>query len=187
VQPQSGFAFSVWAKATSASTTNVLLAAYDASIGAYLQVFQTGNAYYFRIHQSAVTGTPYIGRLGGTTSTNLFHLAGKWTGGTTSASISLWLNGQRVDTANSESGTFTQPFGGSIPLLIGGQIFGGTVNAPWAGHILDVSAFSQPFSDNTIRTLSLRPGIMMELAPRRRSALVAGFNRRRRLLVGAGS
>ena len=47
--------------------------------------------------------------------------------------------------------------------------------------------YSRALTLNEIRLLSSRRGIANELAQRRRSALVAGFNRRRRLLVGAGS
>ena len=55
------------------------------------------------------------------------------------------------------------------------------------GFIDDVRVYSRALSAKEISILSSRRGIAYELAPRRRSALVAGFNRRRRLLVGAGS
>jgi hypothetical protein len=55
------------------------------------------------------------------------------------------------------------------------------------GSISQVAIWTRFLSNKEISLVSLRPGIAHELAPRRRSALVAGFNRRRRLLVGAGS
>lgn len=57
------------------------------------------------------------------------------------------------------------------------------------GQIDDVMLFDRSLPANEIRLLSSRRGIAYELAPRRRSSVqvTASFNRRRRLLVGAGS
>ncbi len=62
-----------------------------------------------------------------------------------------------------------------------------SVLVPWVGQIDDVRVYGRVLSSNEITLLASRRGIAFELASRRRSALVAGFNRRRRLLVGAGS
>ena len=52
----------------------------------------------------------------------------------------------------------------------------------------DMALFNRFVSASNHRLLSTRRGIAYELAPRRRSSVqVAAFNRRRRLLVGAGS
>jgi hypothetical protein len=56
----------------------------------------------------------------------------------------------------------------------------------WPGLLDDVRVYSI-VNPSILYRLASRRGIAYELAPRRRSALVAGFNRRRRLLVGAGS
>jgi hypothetical protein len=54
--------------------------------------------------------------------------------------------------------------------------------------ISQVAIWTRFLSNKEISLVSLRPGIAHELAPRRRSSVaVAAFNRRRRLLVGAGS
>ncbi len=58
---------------------------------------------------------------------------------------------------------------------------------PINAHFDDIRIYNRALTENEIRILASRRGIAYELAPRRRSALVAGFNRRRRLLVGAGS
>jgi len=55
------------------------------------------------------------------------------------------------------------------------------------GYVKDLLIHNRVLSSNEIKLLSSRSGIAYELAPRRRASLVAGFNRRRRLLVGAGS
>jgi hypothetical protein len=55
------------------------------------------------------------------------------------------------------------------------------------GQVDDVRLYHRELQVREIRQLASRRGIAYELAPRRRSALVSGFNRRRRLLVGAHS
>jgi len=52
----------------------------------------------------------------------------------------------------------------------------------------DLRVYTRKLSAQEIRLLASRRGIAYEMAPRRRTSLqVAAFNRRRRLLVGAGS
>jgi len=53
--------------------------------------------------------------------------------------------------------------------------------------IADARFYLRTLSSAEHNVLASRPGIAYDLAPRRRASLVAGFNRRRRLLVGAGS
>jgi hypothetical protein len=56
------------------------------------------------------------------------------------------------------------------------------------GQIDDLRLYSRILSAQEIRLLASRRGIAYEMAPRRRSSVqVAAFNRRRRLLIGAGS
>ena len=51
--------------------------------------------------------------------------------------------------------------------------------------ITDVGVWGRALKPNEVKTLSIRPGIAYELAPRRRSSSAVQFNRRRRLLLGA--
>jgi hypothetical protein len=61
-------------------------------------------------------------------------------------------------------------------------------NEPLRGSVCDFMVFPWLLSDAEKRILALRPGVAYELAPRRRASVqVAAFNRRRRLLIGAGS
>jgi hypothetical protein len=59
----------------------------------------------------------------------------------------------------------------------------------WNGNMDDMMVFNGPVSARQAALLASRRGIAYELAPRRRSSaqVVASFNRRRRLLIGAGS
>lgn len=60
---------------------------------------------------------------------------------------------------------------------------------PMDGTLDDVRLYNRALSANEVLILASRRGIAYELAPRRRAsaAVAASFNRRRRLLVGAGS
>jgi hypothetical protein len=54
--------------------------------------------------------------------------------------------------------------------------------------ITETQQWNRVLSANEVRLLSQRPSLAYELAPRRRASVqVASFNRRRRLLIGAGS
>lgn len=62
------------------------------------------------------------------------------------------------------------------------------ISTTFTGQLDDTRIYSRCLSDWEHRLLASRRGIAYELAPRRRSSVqVAAFNRRRRLLVGAGS
>lgn len=54
-------------------------------------------------------------------------------------------------------------------------------------NVDSVMIHNRVLSPNEIAVLALRRGIAYELAPRRRASVAVAFNRRRRLLVGAGS
>lgn len=104
------------------------------------------------------------------------HVGLSWSNGTP---MRLWINGRNTaSTANNyaaQSETTTE---------ILGNYSGGTVS--FGGNVDDTRRYNRALSGNEIRTLASRRGIAYELAPRRRSReLVAAFNRRRRLLLGA--
>lgn len=62
-----------------------------------------------------------------------------------------------------------------------------TTSLSFGGQIDDIRRYTRPLLANEIALLGSRRGIAYELAPRRRSSSGIAFNRRRRLLVGAGS
>jgi hypothetical protein len=140
-----------------------------AGTGLYFSVDTAGGAYWYPVFASPV----------GTITQGAWQtICGTWDGTTArlfidakqAGSTAIW---GRTDSASS--------------LELGRVIF----NTPfYDGNGRMVSEFrryNRALSQRDIALLSLRSGIAFELAPRRRSALVAGFNRRRRLLVGASS
>jgi hypothetical protein len=78
---------------------------------------------------------------------------------------------------------------GTLRLCFGASFRGAAIVDNFASvHITDIMIYPRDVSGDLLPVLKLRPGIAYELAPRRRSSVqVAGFNRRRRLLLGAQS
>ncbi len=135
-------------------------------------------------------GVSYGTRLGtggtaGRLITNTWHdMVMTWDGGTTYTSVTFWVDG-KIDAQNNvdSSGAFASIKSANLPLTIGAEYVGTHLN----GQISDVRLYRRILSPSEIRSLSLRPGIAYELAPRRRSSVAVQFNRRRRLLIGAGA
>lgn len=97
--------------------------------------------------------------------------------------IRIYING--IQKAVSTSATAAMPSGtGAIRIGRQQSVAQGFLN----GSIYEIRIYSRELSQKEAALLSLRPGISQELAPRRRSSVqVVTGNRRRRLLVGAGS
>ena len=105
----------------------------------------------------------------------------------TGSDFQIYINGisqsLTAETAFSSLGS-----GDSTRTLNIGRTNNSSTIVPMSGWIDDVRIYSAPLEQNSVRLLASRRGIAYELAPRRRSSVqVAAFNRRRRLLVGAGS
>lgn len=86
----------------------------------------------------------------------------------------------------------TLTFAGTAPATISSDVSLKLARRDWSvSHSScqadDVLAYDRPLTHNEVRRLSTRRGIAYELAPRRRASVAVQFNRRRRLLVGAGS
>ena len=97
--------------------------------------------------------------------------------------IRVYING--IQTVVSTSATAAMP-SGTGTIRVGRQQ--SAVQSFLNGSIYEIRIYSRELSQQEAALLSLRPGISQELAPRRRSSVqVAGFNRRRRLLIGASS
>jgi hypothetical protein len=108
-------------------------------------------------------------------------------GGAANGVYTWYVNGALV-ASQSYSGTLTLPT--ARPLEIGGDVtnaryFGGANSRP--NKLNDLRFYNRQLSPNEVQLLASRLGISYEMAFRRRASFVAGFNRRRRLLVGAGS
>jgi hypothetical protein len=113
------------------------------------------------------------------------HVACVYKGGALSTA-SIYVNGIEY-TAATGTGSGIPNTATTAPIAIG---FEPTASSGFlTGSISDITAWNRALSSNEISLLAMRPGIAYELAPRRRSSVqvAASFNRRRRLLVGAGS
>jgi hypothetical protein len=147
--------------------------------------------WYFAIEAANVVGMILQGTPGsaiivysvasGVSDGRLRQVGCTYNGSGNASGIELFVNGRKVNKTtilNSSSGTTIN----SLDTVIGGV---SSTDFPLVGSVADVRIYDRVIPDSVFRILGLRPNLAYELAPRRRSALVAGFNRRRRLLVGA--
>lgn len=130
-----------------------------------------GNNGIYQVSGTSIDVYPY-GLTGGSfTAGKWTHMSVTWDGTT----ARLYINGVQAVTSAAN------------PLFDVSNI-GYEPNESANGGIDDVLLHSVCLSPRSVKLLASRRGIAYELAPRRRSLVqVAGFNRRRRLLVGAGS
>lgn len=103
-----------------------------------------------------------------------------WAMTLTASTLKGYRNGVEVLSAAGPATipTFTQS------LMLGFYGGGGVYSNGFAD---DLVLYNRAISPAEIRLLASRRGIAYELAPRRRSSAAVQFNRRRRLLIGAGS
>ena len=161
------------------------------TVGAgYRCIFSKGNgvslySYSLNINVTAAkiswyNNTSYV------TSTGASLVAGEWydiaavrRGSTGAWTIDFYINGK----LDSSVTTATNPSATGTTVSIG-QDAGGF----WSGSIADLRVYNRAVRSSEIATLSQRPGIAYEMMYRRRASVqVITGNRRRRLLVGAGS
>jgi hypothetical protein len=140
--------------------------------GTYPQFFTRISSGAFEVLNAA--GDTWLSLATGITANVWTHLAITVT---TSATVGF-VNGSQRNTVAAAAGIVDNLSFGSKYLTFG-SFFPGLFD--------DIMLFSRVRSPQEIRMLSLRRGIAYGLAPRRRSSLAVQFNRRRRLLVGAGS
>jgi hypothetical protein len=93
----------------------------------------------------------------------------------------IWLDGTLA--ASAATGTITA---NTINTVIG-RYYGNFAGFSHAGWIDGAKIHGRALAAGEIKLLASRRGIAEELAPRRRASVAVQFNRRRRLLVGAGS
>jgi hypothetical protein len=104
---------------------------------------------------------------------------------TASSFARIWINGIEQNVTVTGAGGASATGSGMTTFWIGREI----ANGYQIGSYVDVMVHNRRLSSSEIKLLATRPGIAYEPAPRRRAsvAVAASFNRRRRLLVGAGS
>ncbi len=95
---------------------------------------------------------------------------------TTTSSFQFYLEGMAITTTGANAFS---------PTTNSTTIAYNVANNRLDGQIAEVQIYDRTVTANEFKALASRFGIAYELAPRRRSALVVGFNRRRRLLLGS--
>lgn len=121
------------------------------------------------------------GSVGSSSLLSSAAVANTWTPLTVTRSVStltLYVNG--VETASTSASSYQG--GGTTSLKLC------RLGLPTYANCLlqDVRVYSRALSPAEIRLMARRPSIAYEMAPRRRSSSAVQFNRRRRLLIGAG-
>lgn len=165
------FSFSAWINSTSTGIGRVFWLGNSGSVLTFLSIkTESGQV----TAQSQISGTAYESSL--SFSQNAWtHIAAVWNGNT----VQVFRNGfpgTSVNDLHSQVGIDTLWIG-AIPSF--GQYFAGRVN--------DILIYDRALSAGEISQLAMRPGVAYELASPRRASSGIAFNRRRRLLVGAGS
>jgi hypothetical protein len=148
-----GFTFSAWVNPTSTSGAYMLASQYDNTEGgAYFQFFINGGNVHARIHQTR--DTAMVGRkdTGGVLS-GWNHYAFTWSGGTTNASIKIYVNGVQTDDSDDGAGSFSGAYTGTLTFRIGTQVFN-TPNSLLDGSITDVSIWSDDLSATEISQIA---------------------------------
>ena len=178
---------SFWAKPNSTSTSVEVTQTTDSTTRAGFTLTGDGSAY-------CIPNNIGGGANGGFVFTNWSSLGARWihyaatfdgTQSTVTNRIRIHLDG--ISRSLMYSGFFDPTVTGTYSGLL---TFGrrNIASETWsAGQIDDVRVYSRILSPQEIGILASRRGISYELAPRRRSSSAVQFNRRRRLLVGAGS
>ena len=119
------------------------------------------------------SGGGYIGRAASADLTigSWSHWFFTYSGGTTSASVKVFVNGIQTDNANYQGGvTFTQPRNTSQVLRIGADNWG----TWYTGSVDDCRIYNRCLSPNEVALLALQRGIAYEPATKARSVGVDG-------------
>ena len=151
--PQTAYSCCAWVRPNSSAGNRSICASYSSTApnASYSQfaLLNTGSM-LARIQQAR--DTIYIGRTGPNPPERVWsHIAYTWDGGTTNSAIKIYVNGNRIDTADSGAGAFTGPYSGSdLPMRIGAQNFGGPSDF-YAGAMAGVWNYSRCLNADEVR------------------------------------
>jgi hypothetical protein len=166
-----GMSVSFWLYPTNLTPLQGVISHNSASDNGWMVAIQSGTLRFPQYSQNLVTITANV-----------------WTHvtcvrrGTGNVANEIWLNGQIAISSNATDRANTSLY----PLVIG-RLYGGVNGFYLVGLADDFAVYNRPLSSGEIKLRASRRGIAYELAPRRRSSSAVQFNRRRRLLIGAGS
>jgi len=156
--PQSGLTVSSWINMIDPKGNYVVAACYENTNGSvnqsYFQFFTMSNGLTARIVQNRDVN--FIGRTTLASLTPGWHfVAFTWTGGPTSSSIRIFLDGTRIDNGDQNYGTFVTPYSGSdIPFTVGAQVSpGGGFAGQFYGNQKDVRMYNRALSASEIGIL----------------------------------
>ena len=147
----SGFSVSAWIFTNSNVSVPVLLKGTDEGDMEYVLYTHTNGKIIFRIGSHGSDGN-YIGKIGSASSDALYtnewvHLAATWNGVSAASGITLYVNGEPINTSTSSNGTLSLTAAGSAnaALLVGKGVVGSdTVYAN--GCITEISLWHQELS-----------------------------------------
>lgn len=146
----------------------------------YILYYNGGANARFELQNSNGVAFPTITSGTGTVLQNTwYHIAGTCDG---AGNAVLYLNGIAKSTGS---------FSTSVPTNNNRNVtFGVAFDSPTAQYYAnalldDLRVYNRVLTANEVQILARRRGIAYELAPRRRASVIASFNRRRRLLLGA--
>ena len=175
-------AISIWFSVSSFANSPVLYSWYESATNdlGFLEFNATGTQIFWGVRRTLSGQTSFRTYTGVNIGTGLNHLLMQKTGSGDAGN--LYLNGLLL---SSFSGVLYSTPSQLSTLWLGKYVTGGFATS---GSVYDCAIFNRNV-ERHVGLLSRRPGIAYELAPRRRSSVqvTASFNRRRRLLVGAGS
>jgi len=166
----------LWFKSDTTIATRQWLfyAGSETAYGRFALEIESSKLNFNYFSQSAVHSTTLV-------ASRWYHAAVAYTAASTS--VTVYLDG--VPQTFVISGTVALNTGTTTTTRLG---VSGNGTSPFNGTISELQIYDRVLNPNEVLKLASRGGIMHEMAPRRRSSLqvAASFNRRRRLLVGAG-
>lgn len=173
-------AVSIWFSVSSFANSPVLYSWYESAINdlGFVEFNSTGTQIFWGVRRTISGQSSFRTYTGVSIGNGINHLLLQKTGSGDSGN--LYLNGVLL---SSFSGIIYSTPSQLSTLWLGKYVTGGFATS---GSIYDMSIFNRNV-ERHVGLLSRRPGIAYELAPRRRSSSGIAFNRRRRLLVGAGT
>lgn len=120
ITPSTGLTVGMWVRPSSTGIVQVFAAKYEA-VNASMQLIGNNTNIIFRIHQNK--DVDFIGRVAsGVLEANTWqYITATWDGSTSSSGIRIYKNGIRVDTSNSQQGSFTGINPNAITTTLGAQ------------------------------------------------------------------
>jgi hypothetical protein len=158
--PQNGYSAFAWIKVVSQAQSGGIISQYSGGtstpLGAYSEFF-VGNNLSINASMHMVVDTSYIaqGSSASVVPSGKWCLVGfTWDGGTTTASIRLYLNGALISSTPSSGGSFTGPYAGTnIPTTIGNIIYNSVYSNQLTGSIDNALMFNRQLSSAEISDL----------------------------------